>query len=171
MRVRGNPLRSGYPSRWDRDRQCDNPCPTGIVTLTIDSSRIIGEYQKRAVVWSNDLDKRSVALYLNGRVKPLISLEPGGYVGLWGVRGQVPGEAIEIINNHTTPIKIIGIENELSDKVRWHLEEVKPGYNYRLAVEDISEKAGEYTGHLYVRTDFPQKPEFVIIVNGYIREE
>jgi hypothetical protein len=37
-------------------------------------------------------------------------------------------------------------------------------------VKDISEKAGEYTGHLYVKTDFPQKPEFVIIVNGIIRE-
>ena len=53
----------------------------------------------------------------------------------------------------------------------YSLEEVKPGYAYRLEVEDISEKAGEYTGHLYVRTDYPRKPEFVIIVNGYIREK
>jgi hypothetical protein len=103
-------------------------------------------------------------------VKPFISLEPGGYVGLWGVKGQVPTEFIEIINNHETPIQITGIENELPKNVRWRLGEVKPGYSYRLEVEDISEKAGEYTGHLYVRTDYPQKPEFVIIVNGYIRE-
>ncbi len=146
------------------------PGGTGIVTLTIDTSRVIGEFQKRTVVWSNDSDRRSVALFLNGVVKPLISLEPGGYVGLWGAKGQVAAEAIEITNNHTTPIKITAIENELTENVRWRLEEVKPGYSYRLEIEDISENAGEYTGHLYVRTDYPQKPEFVIIVNGYISE-
>jgi hypothetical protein len=144
------------------------PGGSGTVTVTIDSGRIIGEYQKRAVVWSNDPERRSVALYLDGRVKPFVSLEPGGYIGLWGARGQVPAEAIEIKNNLTTPIKITGIENELPGRFRWHLEEVKPGYLYRLKVEDISEIAGEYTGHLMVRTDHPKKPEFVIIVNGYI---
>jgi hypothetical protein len=138
--------------------------------LTIDSSRVIGEFHKRAVVWSNDLDRSSVALFLNGMVNPFISLEPGGYIGLWGVKGQVPGESIEIINNHSAPIKITGIKNELPQKVKWNLEEVHPGYAYRLEVEDISTKAGEYTGHLIVRTDHPKKPEFVIIINGYIRE-
>ena len=147
------------------------PGGTGTVTLTIDTSTVIGEFRKRTVVWSNDLDRRSVALYLTGVVKPFISLEPGSYVGLWGVRGQVPAELIEIKNNHKTPIQITGIENELPENVRWRLEEVKPGYSFRLEVEDISEKAGEYTGHLYVRTDYPQNPEFVIIVNGYIRDK
>jgi hypothetical protein len=146
------------------------PGGTGTVTLTIDTTRIIGDFQKRAVVWSNDPERRSVALYLDGMVIPSISLEPGGYVGLWGIKGQVPSEAIEITNNHATPIKITGIENELPGNVRWTLEEVKPGYVYRLKVEDISEKPGEYTGRLYVRTDCPRKPKFVIIVNGYITE-
>ncbi len=146
------------------------PGGTGIVTLTIDTGRVIGEFQKRAVVWSNDPDSRSIALYLNGEVRPFISLEPGGYVGLWGVKGQIPGESIEIINNHSAPIKIMGIENELPQSVKWKLEEVNPGYTYRLEVGDISTKAGEYTGHLIVRTDHPQKPEFVIVVNGYITD-
>lgn len=147
------------------------PGGTGTVTLTIDTSTVIGEFQKRAVVWSNDPDRRSIALYLTGVVKPFISLEPGGYVGLWGVRGQVPAEFIEIKNNHKTPIQITGIENELPENVGWRLEEVQPGYSYRLEVKDISEKAGEYMGHLYVRTDYPPKPEFVIIVNGYISDK
>ncbi len=146
------------------------PGGTGIVTLTVDTGRVIGKFHKRAVVWSNDSDRRSIALYLNGVVRPFISLEPGGYVGLWGVKSQVPAEAIEIINNHTSPINIIEIENELPDNVGWHLEEVKPGYAYRLKIEDISTETGEYTGHLIVRTDHPKKPEFVIIVNGYITE-
>ena len=146
------------------------PGGTGIVTLTIDTGRVIGEFHKRAVVWSNDSNRKSIALYLNGVVKPFISLEPGGYIGLWGLKGQVPVESMEIINNHSTPLKITTIENELPQKVKWNLEEVRPGYAYRLEVEDISTEAGDYTGHLIVRTDHPKKPEFVIIVNGYIRE-
>ena len=132
---------------------------------------MIGEFQKRAVVWSNDAERRSLALYLNGVVTPFISLEPGGYVGLWGVKDQVPVESIEIINNYDQPIKITGVENELPQNVRWSLEEIKAGFNYRLEVEDISAKAGEYTGHLIVRTDHPQKPHFAIVVNGYISDD
>ena len=147
------------------------PGGTGTVTLTIDTARVMGEFQKRTVVWCNDADRRSVALYLNGVVKPHISLEPGGYAGLWGVKGQVSAEVIEITNNHATPLKITAIENELTENVRWRLEEIKAGFSYRLVVEDISKNAGEYTGHLYVRTDFPQKPVFVIVVNGYITEK
>ncbi len=141
------------------------------MTLTVDTSRVIGEFQKRAVVWSNDSERRSVALYLNGVVTPLISLEPGGYVGLWGVKGQVPVESIEIINNLGEPIKITGVENELPQNVRWNLEQLKPGFTYRLEVTDISTESGEYTGHLIVRTDHPQKPQFVVIVNGHITDD
>jgi len=154
-------------SRYDR---VIPPGGKGTVTLTIDTRSVIGDFHKRAVVWSNDLERRSIALYLEGKVKPFISLEPGGYVGLWGVKGQIPKEHIEITNNLQKPINIIAVENELPEHVLWRLEEIKPGFSYRLEVADISKEAGEYTGHLIVKTDFPQKSQFVIIVNGHVRD-
>ena len=131
---------------------------------------MIGEFQKRAVVWSNDSERRSIALYLKGAVTPLISLEPGGYVGLWGVKGQVPVESIDIINNLSEPINITGIDNDLPLNIKFTIEEIKPGFTYRLKVGDISNETGEYVGHLKVRTDHPRKPEFVVVVNGYITD-
>ena len=101
----------------------------------------------------------------------MISLEPGGYVGLWGVRGQVQVESIDIVNNLSEPIKITGVENELPQNIKWNLVVIEPGFSYRLEVQDISTKMGEYTGHLIVRTDHPQKPKFVVIVNGHIRDK
>ena len=83
-------------------------------------------------------------------------------------KSQVPGEKLEIINNHEQPFKITGVVNELPDYIKWRLKEIKPGYSYTLEVEDISKNAGEFSGHLIVRTDQPQKPELVIIVSGYI---
>ena len=79
-------------------------------------------------------------------------------------------EKIEIINNHKQPFKITGIVNKLPDHVKWRLEEIKAGYSYTLEVEDISKKPGQFSGHLIVRTDQPQKPELVIIVSGYIEK-
>ena len=110
----------------------------------------------------------SVALYLEGEVMPHISLKPGGYLSLWGVKGRVPSEHVEIINNHDKPLKVNSIESDLKDHVRWTLKEVKPGYVYRLEVVDISKTTGDYTGHLYVRTDNPLKSELVIIINGHV---
>ena len=70
--------------------------------------------------------------------------------------------------------RCIGIQetvaNDLPDHLKWRLEEIKPGYAYLLEVVDVSNKAGEYSGRLIVRTDQPQKPELVIIIKGYIQE-
>ena len=136
--------------------------------MSIDSNVVRGQFEKKAVIWSNDLDRRSVALYLRGEVKTHISLEPGGYLSLWGVKGQVPEESLEIINNHERPLKITGIEDDLPGYIQWKLEEIKPGYLYRLTVQDVSRRAGEYTGHLIIKTDNPHKPALVVIINGMI---
>ena len=129
-----------------------------------------GEFEKKAIVWSNDQERRSVALYLTGEAKPHVSLEPGGYLSLWGVKGQVPREHLDIINNHKRPLKIVDIDNDLPDRIRLTLEEIRPGFVYRLAVEDISKVAGDYEGYLIISTDNPLKPKLKVIVTGQISE-
>jgi hypothetical protein len=146
------------------------PGGTGQITLGIDTTKESEEFEKKAVVWSNDPQRKRVALYLMGEVKPHISLVPGGYLSLQGVRGQVPGEKLEIINNHKQPLKIIAVIHDLPDQIQWRLKENIPGFSYTLEVEAISTKAGDFSGHLIVQTDLTQKPELVIIVNGFIEE-
>ena len=147
------------------------PGGTGNITVKIDSGKVRGEFRKKAIIWSNDHKRMSVALYLEGKVIPHISLDPGGYLSLYGVRGEVPKERLDLTNNHEKPVKITGVDSDLSGRISWHLEEIKPGYVYRLEVEDISQKVGEYTGHLYVRTDNPLKPELVVIINGHVSDK
>ena len=146
------------------------PGGKGEVILTIDTTRVRGTFEKKAIVWSNDLERRSVALYLSGEVIPHVTLNPGGYLSLRGIKGKVPKEHLQIINNHEKPLVIDGIDSDLPEKVRWKLIKIKPGYLYRLVVEDISEDAGNYTGHLTVRTLIPEKPELRIIINGEITD-
>jgi len=147
------------------------PGGKGKVTLTIDTSRVRGEFEKKAIVWSNDSDRMSEALYLTGEVKAHISFERGGYISLMGAKGEEPQGHVEIINNHESPVKLTGVDNDLPDRVRWRIEEIKPGFVYRLEVEDISKKGGDYTAHLTIRTDNPEKPELPLIVRGEIGEK
>lgn len=112
-----------------------------------------------------------MALYLTGHVKSLISLEPGGYVSLWGKMGSVPREFIDITNNMKKPLQIIQIDSDLPERIEWRLEEVRPGFVYRLEVGDKSEEGGDYTGHLYLRTDHPGKSVLTVIVNGRIETQ
>ncbi|MFH0844401.1 MAG: hypothetical protein V1930_02925 [Pseudomonadota bacterium] len=144
------------------------PGGKGTVTLKIDTEKMDGDFEKKALVWSNDRENVAVAIYLKGEVKPAISMEPGGYIPLQGVKGKVPPGEIQILNNLPGPVKITSVESNLPDRIRWHLEEIKPGYVYRLKVEDISEQLGDYTGHLTVRTDNPKKPILTIIINGQV---
>lgn len=87
---------------------------------------------------------------------------------MWGVKGQVPEESLHIINNREKPLKITGVEDDLPGRIRWKLEKIKPGYLYRLTVQDVSRSAGDYTGHLIIKTDNPHKPALVVIINGLV---
>ncbi|MBW1703820.1 MAG: hypothetical protein JRJ86_01470 [Deltaproteobacteria bacterium] len=147
------------------------PGGMGNITVTIDSGKVRGDFRKKAIIRSNDPKRMSVVLYLEGEVIPHISIDPGGYLSLSGVKGKVAREHLDIINNHKNPMKVIGVDSDLRDHIVWHLKEIKPGYVSRLEVEDISKTSGDYTGHLIVRTDRPEKPELVIIINGHVSEK
>jgi hypothetical protein len=148
------------------------PGGTGSVILTVDTERILGEFEKKATVWSNDPERKSIVLELIGEVRPYISLEPGGYVSLCGPEGKVPPAYLDIINNSEKPFQIESIQPDqnLKDRIRWRLEIVKPGFAYRLEVEDVSDGSGEYTGHLVIRTNHPDKPELSAIINRQLTE-
>jgi len=147
------------------------PGGKGKIELAIDSRGVRGDFRKRAIVWSNDRERMSIALYLMGVVRPHIILEPGNYLSLQGVRGHVPPGHMEIINNHQRPLRIKGIATDLPDNITWTLKEIESGHKYSLEVEDMSKRAGDYTGHLFVRTDNPKKSELVIVISGQISKE
>lgn len=112
----------------------------------------------------------STVLILEGEVRPRISLEPGGYVSLVGVVGRVEPEHLDIINHQEKAVKILELSTDLEDNIRWELDVVEAGRTYRLTVQDVSKTSGDYSGHLYIRTDDASKPELVAIINGRIRE-
>ena len=148
------------------------PGGKGTITIEIDTQRIRGAFRKKAIIWSNDQERMSVALYLSGEVKPLISLEPGGYVSLRGIQGRVPSQSLAIVNHQPRPVKILRIEasKEISGRIQWLLKVTKAGYVYQLEIQDVSKRPGPYNGRLTLHTDNAEKPKLLIMVTGEIRE-
>jgi hypothetical protein len=93
-------------------------------------------------------------------------------VSLWGPKGKVPPAHLDIINNSERPLEIESIhpDNDLKERIKWRLEVVKPGFAYRLEIEDVSDGSGEYTGHLLIRTNHHEKPELSVIINRQLTE-
>lgn len=147
------------------------PGGKGSITLEVNSRRVRGKFEKKAMVWSDDTSHMSIAIYLKGEVRPNVSLEPGGYLSLWGELGKTIEAHVDITNNHKTPMKIIRVRQDMGSHVKWKLTPVRPGYVYRLMVIDQSKSPGEYTGHFRLETDLPQEPKLTIIVNGMVRGE
>jgi hypothetical protein len=137
----------------------------------VDSRAVRGYFQKKTIVWSNDAERMSVALFLDGEVKPYIAVEPGTYVGLWGVTGQTLKEHLDIMGHEGGAFHITDVVNELQDRIVWRIEDIEPGRHYRLEVEAKTEMPGNLRGHLILKTDHPRKPEITIILNGEIKEQ
>jgi len=147
------------------------PGGKGGITLEIDSSRVRGRFEKKAIVWSDDTSQVSVALYLKGEVRPNVTLTPGGYLSLWGTMGKAVTAHVDITNNHKKPMRIIRVWHDMASHVKWKLTPTRPGYAYRLTVTDHSRSPAQYIGHFWLETDLPQEPKLTIIVSGSIHEE
>lgn len=144
------------------------PGGSGEIEVAVNSNEVMGPFEKKVMVWSDDPQNSNLVLVLSGEVKPYVILEPGGYLSFWGKPGSAPKEEIEIINNHPHPLMVTGIEHDLGDRIAWSLQERVPGRSYRLWVEDLSGGHEAYAGHLVLRTNLPMKRELTIIVKRHV---
>jgi hypothetical protein len=148
------------------------PGGTGSIILSVDTERILGEFEKKATIWSNDPEKKSVVVKLIGEVRPYISLEPGGYVSLGGEdQGKGAPGYVDIINNSGKPMEVKSIQpaDDLKDRIKYHVETVKAGFSYRLEVKNVAKEGRGYTGHLVIRTNLLEKPELTVIVSYHVK--
>lgn len=138
------------------------------IEASIDTRQVIGPFEKRIMVWSDDPVNAGLALYMTGEVKPYVILEPGGYLSLWGEAGTTAKGHIEILSNYPEPLEIMGIDHDLGDRIAFVLEQVIPGRSYRLMVEDRSGGPEEYTGRLVVRTNLLMKRDLAVIIKRHV---
>jgi hypothetical protein len=128
-----------------------------------------GYVKKTAIVVSDDPANPRMVLLLEGTVKPLIEVLPEKTVYFQGTADGLDEKTIDLITT-SNMFHIRKVDDTLDKKVIYKLETVEDGKHYRLRVSNNT-SLGSYRGSITVYTDFAEKPELTIWVNGSIEGE
>jgi hypothetical protein len=136
----------------------------GKITLKVDLRGYQGKVWKSATVASNDPQKSSVTINLQGKVKPWIDIRPSRVIYFRKAVGSDEEKSIDLISPDQ-PFSILKVETSLTEKIRFQIETVVEKKHYRLTVAPLV-KQGSYSGTLKCVTDHPKKPEIFVQVIG-----
>jgi len=139
------------------------------VTLRVNLKGYQGTVKKTATVNSNDPQNPRSTLVLQGNVKPLIEVQPSGNIIFRGMADQLEEKTINFTSTKQQ-FAIQKVESNLEDKIRYQMETVEAGKQYRLKVTNLL-KQGNYNGFIKCYTDVPEKSEIQIRVSGYVEGE
>jgi len=145
------------------------PGKEGKISIKIDSRGYEGGFLKFITVAINDPIQPQLRLTLQGKVQPLVSLQPGNLVSFDGVFGRIEEKAIDLKATTVKVFRITRTESDISNKISYELETISEGKHYRLKVKNKAAD-GVYNGFIKLFTDLPEKPEISIAVKGSIKD-
>ncbi len=135
----------------------------------LDTSGYKGNVKKVSTVQSNDPSTPQIKLTLQGRISTFIDVLPDKVVVFRGRATSIAPKSIEIIGKKL-PFRITDIVSDLEGRVAHELKTVEEGRHYRITLTNLLH-AGDYGGHLWVKTDLPQREHIAIRVSASIEGE
>ncbi len=128
-----------------------------------------GYVKKTATVLSDDPANPRLVLLVQGTVKPLIDVRPEKVIYFQGMADDLAEKTIDLISA-SKQFHIWKIDDDLNKKAVYKLETLEDGTHYRLRVSNNTPR-GNYRGTITLYTDFAEKPELTVWVNGSIERE
>ena len=125
-----------------------------------------GNVKKVTTVQSNDPSTPQVKLTLQGKVSTFIDVLPDKVVSFRGRGGSVAPKTIELIGKKA-PFRVTGVVSDLEGRVSHELKTIQEGRSYQLTLTNLL-ISGDYAGHVWVKTDLPQREHVVLRVSGFI---
>ena len=144
------------------------PGGEGKIVLQVNTKGLQGKLNKTARVMSNDPKKPNVTIGMKGKVWVPIHLRPK-YARLTGVLGENIKTVVDVRGEKEDPLVIKIASVSIPDKVVVELDELEKGRRYHLKIRNKVEKAMSYRGQVTLTTNYPEKPQLVIKITGYIR--
>ena len=145
------------------------PGGEGKITLRLNTRGYRGDIIKGARIFSNDPRHEFLKIDIKAFVKIAIHLSTGR-VYLKGFAGQKIIKTITIKPELDRPLKIETSHFDLEKKVSYKIEEVEAGRIYRIHFTNIPGPPEIYHGSLRLKTNYPEKPEIKIRINGKFRK-
>lgn len=144
------------------------PGGEGKITLELRTRGYEGNIHKTARVFTNDPRRPLVTIGLKGRVWVPIYINPR-YVHLRGTVGEEIEKVVDLEGKKKEPLIVKVASVSIPDKVAVELHEIEKGRSYQLKVKNKVKKETRYGGQVKLTTNYPEKPETVIRISGYIR--
>ena len=145
------------------------PGGEGKITLRLNTRGYRGEIIKGARIFSNDPCHEFLKVEIKAFVKVAIYLSKGR-VYLKGFAGQKITKTITIRAELDRSLKIETSHFDLDKKVSYIIEEVEAGRIYRIHFTNIPAPPEIYHGSLKLKTNYPEKPEMKIRINGKFKK-
>ncbi len=145
------------------------PGGEGKITLRINTRGYDGEIRKTARVYTNDPLKSIQTLTIRALVKAPITVSPG-HVYLKVATGQVVTRTVRVTAGGNKPLKLEpgDFSLSISRKVRYKVEEVEAGREFKVHFTSMPNNVGIYLGFLKLKTNYPERPDITIRIKAQI---
>ena len=141
------------------------PGGEGKITLKVNTKGYQGNVRKSARVKTNDPEKQTFLLVLKATVKVPINVS-SKYVQLYGKGDTEVSKTIKIIAELDKPLNLSVIDFTLKNKLKYTIETVQKGKEYRLRFTSIPGIKENFRGTLKLKTNYPEKPEISLVIHG-----
>lgn len=137
--------------------------------MEIATNKDQGQTIKQALVMTNDPNTPRATLGVRGNVWAPIVVVPRG-AQLVGVVGENISTVVRLTSDKKEALKLTVVSVSEPDKVTVNLAELEKGRVYELRLENLRSQPGRYKGEVKISTNYPEKPDLVIPILGYIKQ-
>jgi hypothetical protein len=141
------------------------PGGEGEIRLSARTRGYSGIFRKKARVYTNDPVHPVVILELKANIKSLIYVSSSP-VYLYLKAGQSIKRIVEIRAGLDKPLNLTPRQFNLSDKLVYTIEEIEKGRKFNINLTTIPGASENFSGHLKLATNYPEKPEITIRIYG-----
>jgi hypothetical protein len=96
-------------------------------------------------------------------VKPALTLS-SGKVSLYVYKDEIISKEVEIKAELPTPLTLVPSQFNLEGRVTYRIDELEKGKRFRLVFQNVPGQSGTFRGFLRLRTNYPEKPDVLIMV-------
>lgn len=141
------------------------PGGEGKITLKVNTKGYQGNVRKSARVKTNDPEKQTVLLVLKAIVKVPITVS-SKYVQLYGKGDKEVSKTIKIVAELNKSLNLTVTDFTLKNKLKYTIETVQKGKEYRLRFTSIPDIKENFRGTLKLKTNYAEKPEISFVIHG-----
>ena len=141
------------------------PGGEGKITLRINTRGYQGAVSKSARIYTNDPLKNYEIITINAFVKVPIYIS-NRYIYLTGIADKKISRTIVVKANEKKSLKLEKSSFNLSKTIAYRIQELEPGRVFRIHFTSIPGSVGIYRGALKLKTNYPEKPEIIILIRA-----